>query len=74
MKSDSSGVLKRVLTKQMRFKPLPNQGISIKRPEETKTSNALLREQLDRDTKAFLKKGGKVEQVPFGVGKRSDEE
>jgi hypothetical protein len=69
-----SGTLKRVLTKQMRFKPLPKQGISIKRPEETKTSNVLLREQLERDTKAFLKRGGKVEQVPFGVGKWSDDE
>jgi len=66
-----TGTLKRVLNAQQRTKPMPKQGITIVSRNESKTSNVLLREKLERDVAAFLKKGGKVEKVPFGCSKWS---
>jgi mannose/fructose/N-acetylgalactosamine-specific phosphotransferase system component IIB len=68
-----TGTLKRVLNAQQRTKPMPKQGITIVARSESKTSNVMLREKLERDVAEYLKKGGKVEQVPIGQTKWSDE-
>lgn len=70
----SDGVLKRVLTKQQRHKPKAGTGITIGKDAKAQTDIARLkpdelRPVIAEHVEQFLKSGGKIQQIPAGVGK-----